>query len=103
MSGTLLSTQTRGDLKEFLLLGTKAERLVRVIRTEPGSQYMPPTKLLSVEEPPDLLTSIQCCPASPLLFSLYLDELEALLEASEEIDCPRIAEIAEAEVLDLPT
>ena len=35
----------------------------------------------------------QGCPASPLLFSLYLDELEALLEASEEIDCPLIAEI----------
>ena len=35
----------------------------------------------------------QCCPASPLLFSLYLDELEALPQASEEIDCPRIAEI----------
>ena len=28
----------------------------------------------------------QGCPASPLLFSLYLDELEALIEASEEID-----------------
>ena len=35
----------------------------------------------------------QGCPASPLLFSLYLDKLEAMLEASEEIDCPRIAEL----------
>ena len=35
----------------------------------------------------------QGSPASPLLLSLYLDELEALLEASKEIDCPRIAEI----------
>ena len=35
----------------------------------------------------------QGCPASPLLFNLYLDELEALLEAFEEIDCPRIAGI----------
>ena len=35
----------------------------------------------------------QGCPASPLLFSLYLDDFEALLEVSEEIDCPRIAEI----------
>ena len=35
----------------------------------------------------------QGCPASPLLFSLYLDQPEALLEASEEIDCPRIAEV----------
>ena len=35
----------------------------------------------------------QGCPAGPLLFNLFLDELEALLEASEEIDCPRIAEI----------
>ena len=34
------------------------------------------------------------CPASPLLFSLYLDELEALLEdASEHIDCPSLAQL----------
>ena len=33
-------------------------------------------------------------PLSPLLFSLYLDELESLLEeASEETDCPCLAEI----------
>ena len=36
----------------------------------------------------------QGCPASPLLFSLYLDELETLLEdASENIDCPRLAQL----------
>ena len=35
----------------------------------------------------------QGCPASPPLFSLDLDKLEALLEASKEIDCPRIAEM----------
>ena len=35
----------------------------------------------------------QGCALSPLLFSLYLDELESLLEeASEETDCPRLAE-----------
>ena len=36
----------------------------------------------------------QGCPANPLLFSLYLDELETLLEdASEHIDCPRLAQL----------
>ncbi len=36
----------------------------------------------------------QGCPASPLLFSLYLDELEKLLEeAAADIDCPRLAGI----------
>ena len=34
----------------------------------------------------------QGCPASPLLFSLYLDELQALLrDAADETDCPRLA------------
>ncbi len=33
----------------------------------------------------------QGCPASPLLFSLYLNELEKLLEeAATDIDCPRL-------------
>ena len=34
----------------------------------------------------------QGCPASPLLFGLYLDELEELLEnAADRIDCPNLA------------
>ena len=36
----------------------------------------------------------QGCPASPLLFSLYLDELERLLEeAHADIDCPRLQQL----------
>ena len=35
----------------------------------------------------------QGCPASPLLFGLYLDELERLLENASDIDAPRIADI----------
>ena len=36
----------------------------------------------------------QGCPASPLLFSLCLDELERLLcETADEKDCPRLAEL----------
>ena len=35
----------------------------------------------------------QGCPASPLLFGLYLDELEKVLEASSDTDAPRIADI----------
>ena len=41
----------------------------------------------------------QGCPASPLLFGLYLDELETLLESCHEIDAPRIAEVALAILL----
>ena len=36
----------------------------------------------------------QGCLVSPLLISLYLDELETLLEeVSDETDCPRLTEI----------
>lgn len=36
----------------------------------------------------------QGCPFSPLFFSLYLDELETLLEeAAGETDCPRLAKL----------
>ena len=41
----------------------------------------------------------QGCPASPLLFGLYLDELETLLESCHEIDAPRIAELVLAILL----
>lgn len=42
----------------------------------------------------------QGCPASPLLFSLYLDELEQLLEnAHAEIDCPRLQSLLVAILL----
>ena len=35
----------------------------------------------------------QGCPASPLLFGLYLDELEQILEQAPDIDAPSFAEI----------
>ena len=35
----------------------------------------------------------QGCPASPLLFGLYLDELERLLDNASDIDAPHIADI----------
>ena len=42
----------------------------------------------------------QGCPASPLFFSLYLDELEALLcDAADETDCPRLAQLLMAILL----
>ena len=55
--------------------------------------------VLTGEGPTDILACNigvkQGCPAIPLLFSLYLDELEALLEdASEHTDCPRLAQLA---------
>ena len=41
----------------------------------------------------------QGCPASPLLFGPYLDELETLLESCHEIDAPCIAELIVATLL----
>ena len=35
----------------------------------------------------------QGCPASPLLFGLYLDELEQILGQASDIDAPSFAEI----------
>ena len=41
----------------------------------------------------------QGCPASPLLFGLYLDELEKMLEDAPDIDAPRVADILLAMLL----
>ena len=42
----------------------------------------------------------QGCPASPLFFSLYLDELETLLcDAADETGCPRLAQLLIATLL----
>ncbi len=69
------------------------------ILTSLGSMYAADKACVFTQDSPTELFECgngvkQGCPASPLLFNLYLDELEKLLEeAAADIDCPRLTGI----------